>query len=229
MATGAVGRVGGGIEETLNEAGLRRIGAEEYLNASTEGVYCLLSPLDYLKRKDGRIGSEAELFADPAEYECLFRPFARSSRMLVAGHYWDPRQGPYFRPEDVRDVDAFSPQVVSDVSCDLPGALPTTLRACEAKAPFYDVDRKTLRELPPSRNPATITVTAVDNLPSSLPRESSAAFGESLASRLVPYLLGRSVSNGVPDDGRIKNATLCEQGFLTARYSYLEDYASSRD
>ena len=58
---------------------------------------------------------------------------------------------------------------------------------------------------------------AVDNLPSELPRDSSAEFGNGIINEVIPYILGK-------DDGRILNATIAEDGRFLDKYNYLQDY-----
>ena len=58
---------------------------------------------------------------------------------------------------------------------------------------------------------------AVDNLPSELPRDSSAEFGDGILKEVLPYIIG-------PDDKRIDSATITKNGFFQPKYSYLENY-----
>jgi hypothetical protein len=58
---------------------------------------------------------------------------------------------------------------------------------------------------------------AVSNLPSELPANASEGFGAELIKTVLPELLN-------PESEMIKNATICEEGRLTARFSYLQDY-----
>ena len=63
---------------------------------------------------------------------------------------------------------------------------------------------------------------AVDNLPSELPRDSSADFGNDLLTKVLPYVLGK-------DNGMIEKATIAENGRLTQYYQDLQDYAEGRE
>jgi saccharopine dehydrogenase (NAD+, L-lysine-forming) len=58
----------------------------------------------------------------------------------------------------------------------------------------------------------------VDNLPCELPRDASEAFGRDLVERVLPHLAGKD------DEGMIARATIAEDGHLTERFHYLDNY-----
>jgi hypothetical protein len=59
---------------------------------------------------------------------------------------------------------------------------------------------------------------AVGNLPNELPRDASKYFGEQLIKYILPDLLNEG-------SDIIRRATICENGRLTDRFDYLQDYA----
>jgi len=65
-----------------------------------------------------------------------------------------------------------------------------------------------------------IAVMAVDNLPSELPRDSSAEFGDGIVNEVLPFMIEK-------DDGRILNATITHNGQFLNKYQYLSDYINS--
>ena len=105
-----------------------------------------------------------------------------------------------------------------DITCDIDGSVPTTIRSSTIKKPNYYLDRKFFKESKKNKN--NISVMAVDNLPSELPKESSIEFGENIINHLLPYLIDR-------DDGRVLNATITENGYFLKKYNYLNDYLNS--
>ena len=62
-----------------------------------------------------------------------------------------------------------------------------------------------------------MAITAVDNLPSELPRDSSKEFGDGIVNEVIPYMLNN-------DDGRILNATITLNGRFLEKYNYLNNY-----
>ena len=61
---------------------------------------------------------------------------------------------------------------------------------------------------------------AVDNLPSELPRDSSAEFGDGMVKEVLPYVINK-------DDGRIKKATIASNGEFLPTYAYIKDYINN--
>ena len=217
--TGQGGRVSSGVVKILKMAGLRPISAEQYLNDTDTGVFVALSPRAYMKRTDGAEMIETAFFQNPSRgYSSNFLPYAQTADIYISGHFWDPTAPVFFSINDIKQHKKFPITIISDISCDLPGPIPTTLRATSLTAPLYDIDRQTGQEIPLFNNPTAITVTAVDNLPSAIPKDASQAFGTSLLHHMLPYIIGK-------DDSRIANGTICQNGTLTEKFSYLRDYA----
>ena len=106
---------------------------------------------------------------------------------------------------------------MADVSCDMNGPIPATIRSSTIQEPFYGYNPVTEKEGEPfSRN--TITIMAVDNLPCELPRDASENFGKELIEKVLPSLL-------VKDETKlIERATIAKDGKLAPAFEYLNDY-----
>ena len=63
-----------------------------------------------------------------------------------------------------------------------------------------------------------IAVMAVDNLPCELPRDASLGFGEAFLKNVIPAFFNDD-KNGV-----LERARMTQNGKLTKRYAYLQDY-----
>jgi len=111
----------------------------------------------------------------------------------------------------------FKIQVIADVSCDINGPIPSTIRASTIADPFYGYNPEKEEEGEPFL-PGNITVMAVDNLPGELPRNASEDFGKALLENVLPSLIGED------KDGIIERATIVKDGKLTKLFSYLQDY-----
>ena len=68
-----------------------------------------------------------------------------------------------------------------------------------------------------------IVVMAVDNLPCELPKDASEGFGELFLEHVIPAFY-----NG-DKDGVLARAKMTENGKLTARFSYLQDYVDGKE
>ena len=136
-----------------------------------------------------------------------------------SAHFWDPASPIFLTKEQMAHRD-FNISVIADISCDINGPIASTMRATTIADPFYGYDPATGEEEKPFKNPENITVMAVDNLPGELPRDASADFGNQLIENVLHDLFFYGSS---PMLGR---ATICEEGELTERYSYLKGYIS---
>lgn len=216
------GRVSRGALEILEAAGIRRVDPEQYLfQQFEEPVYTQIDADIYTKRKDKSPFGFEDFFAHPEAYVSNFKTFAKTSDMLIMAAYWDPRAPKLFEREFVCDRD-FKISVIADITCDIDGSVPTTVRPTSIRDPVYDFDKSNFMELPAFSDKNQLSVMAVDNLPNELPRDASAAFGDQLIRFVLPYLL--------KDDNQpiIKNAVIAENGKLTDRFAYLQDYLEGK-
>jgi len=216
------GRVTHGVMEMLDEINIRKVSIGEYLATEhfDEPVYVQLEPDAYNKRKDGSAFDFGHFVKNPQEYEGNFLRFARTTDLLISAAYWDPNAPVLFTPEDMRSPD-FRIKVISDITCDIKGSIPSTLRATTIDEPFYGYNPVTEQEEVAFTSPKNITVMSVDNLPTELPRDASVDFGENLINRVLPSLLEDD------SEGIVQRATITENGKLTERYKYLEDWVNS--
>jgi hypothetical protein len=112
--------------------------------------------------------------------------------------------------------------MIGDITCDIEGSIRSTLRASTHASPYYDYDPVTGQERPAFSSPDHVTVMAVDTCPNALPRETSHYFGEMLLEHVI-----RPLAEGRPS-AVLSRATILNNGQLTPRFSYLEDFARER-
>jgi saccharopine dehydrogenase (NAD+, L-lysine forming) len=219
VVTGA-GRVGGGVKEILEILNIPEVETHEFLHLYfEEPVYTVLKSADYNRRKaDGGYDRE-EFYTSPEKYESHFLKFAEAGEMLIAAAYWNPEAPRLFKLDDINSPD-FSLSVIADVTCDIGGSIPTTLRASTILEPVYDVERGTGSEIPAFGSQTSISVMAIDNLPCELPRESSRAFGQMLEQWVIPALLEEN-------SPILERATVARDGDLTLEFMYLKDFVES--
>ena len=133
--------------------------------------------------------------------------------MLIACHYWDPKLPKLFYPKQITEFRNL--KIIGDVTCDINGSVPTTIRSTSIAKPYYSINTDSMKEMELCSK--GIAVMAVDNLPSELPRDASDEFGNSVISEILPYLINK-------DDGRIKRATTASNGKFCSKFSYLNDF-----
>lgn len=221
VATGK-GRVGNGITQILEQLAIREVDPREFVTGNfSEPVFTFLSSADYNRRKtDGRF-ERAEFHQDPGKYESAFSPFSKTADMLIAGAYWDSRAPRLFSKGEMREPD-FKIRIIADITCDINGSIPSTMKPCTIYDPAYDYNPFTESIEPVFSSEKNITVMAIDNLPGEMPRAASKDFGEQLMIQLFPIF-----ATGQDPEGILARARMTtEDGRLTEKFSYLEEYAN---
>ncbi|WP_456463099.1 NAD(P)-dependent oxidoreductase [Lutibacter sp.] len=215
------GRVSNGAKEMLDGMGLKEVSVEEFLTQTfNEPVYVQIDVLDYNKRKDGKIINEVDFFNNPQEYEGDFMRFAKVADMYIACHFYGTGSPYIFTREDAKSAD-FNIKVVADISCDIDGPVASTIRPSTIAEPNYGYNPKTEEEVD-FKDENAIAVMAVDNLPCELPKDASEGFGDSFAKYVIPAFFNND------KDGVLERAKMTENGKLTQRFSYLQDFVDGK-
>jgi saccharopine dehydrogenase (NAD+, L-lysine-forming) len=212
------GRVSRGAMEVLDGMNIRKVTPANFIEKLyNEPVYTQLNTRDYNVPKDGSEFNRQDFYANPESFEGDFLKYARVADILIAGAFWDPDAPVLFKREDILKPD-FKIKVIADITCDIEGSIPSTLRSSTIDQPIYDYNPEIGTEESAFKDEANITVMAVDNLPCELPRNASTDFGKEMVNNVLNHLLG--------DDNErvIRRATITESGQLTERFNYLQDY-----
>ena len=216
------GKVALGAKEILDHLKVKEISDALYLTSKfTEPVYCMVDVMEYTKRIDGKVGDKWEFYKDPSGYESNFMPYAKETDFFIAGHFYGNGAPYLFTRQDAKNS-KFSINLVADISCDVNGPVASTLRASTIADPFYGYDAQTESEVAFDAKDA-ITVMAVDNLPCELPKDASEGFGEMFLEHVLPAFF-----NG-DQRGVLKRAKITEEGKLTERFNYLQDYVDGKE
>jgi alanine dehydrogenase len=212
------GRVARGILEILEALNLQQVDPFSYLNHTYEKpVFTQLHPKDYCTRMDDKGFDLKEFYENPLLFQSSFKPYTQKSDILITGHYWDQNSPVFFTKDDMKD-EKFTIKIVADVSCDIDGPIPCTLRPSTITEPLYGYDPKTESETS-FENENSIGVMAVDNLPCELPRDASEDFGFELVNKVIPHFFNED------KDEVLKRATIAQNGDLGEYFAYLKSYA----
>jgi len=216
------GRVASGVRELLEEMGVRELDVDTYLRGDrySEPVFVQLKPGDYNKRKDGTAFDLKHFFANPGEYEGNFKRFCSETDLFISSAFWDPKAPVLFTREDMLE-DNFCIKVIADITCDIQGSIPSTLRSSMILDPFYGYNPKTGKEEDAFYRDENITIMAVDNLPNELPRDASKMFGKAIKEHVLPLLVNDT------ENAILERATIVKNGKLTERFKYLEEWVKS--
>ena len=212
------GKVGMGAKEILDGMKLKQVSADDFLNKIyTEPVYTQIDVLDYNKRIDGTTPEDNhDFYKHPEAYTSNFERFTKVADIFMAGHFHGNGAPDILTREMLQAVDC-KIKVVADISCDTDGPIACTIRSSTIAEPFYGYLPNENKEVPYS-HPASIMVMAVDNLPCELPKDASEGFGEMFMKHVIPAFF-----NG-DRDGILQRAKITENGKLTERFAYLQDY-----
>lgn len=212
------GRVGSSAKEILQLADIQEVTVQQYLTEQFDvPVFCQLKSEDYYQRKDGKPWDTAHFHAHPTAYISQFLRFAYMTDILVAGAFWNPLAPKLFELSDTQQQE-FRIKLIADVTCDINGSIPTTVKASSIVDPVYDYNPHNGQVALPYSDPAHITVMAVDNLPCELPRDASESFARQLAQNVFYNLMETD------EDLVLQRATIVKKGKLTIKYAYLSDY-----
>ena len=209
------GRVAKGVIELLKQTNIKEVSKENFKNNSFEApIFCNLETKDYVKSNSMNNFDLNHFIQNPREYKSVALQYLKLADVFISAHYWDPASPKIFERDDLIELNNL--KVIGDITCDIDGSVPTTIRSSTIENPNFNIDRNTLKETANK----DIAIMAVDNLPSELPRDSSKEFGDGIVSEVIPYMLNE-------DDGRIMNATITLNGSFLEKYNYLNDYINT--
>ena len=215
------GKVGGGVQEVLDAIKIKKVSTEDYLTKKySQAVYTQIDVLDYNKRKDAKVLDKNDFFQYPQEYVSDFEKFTKVSDIYIAGHF-HANEAPHILTREMLQANTNTIKIVADISCDTNGPIACTLRSSTIEEPFYGYLPSENKEVDVF-HPAAIVVMAVDNLPCELPKDASEGFGDMFLEHVIPAFF-----NG-DKDGILRRAKITENGKLTPRFSYLQDYIAEK-
>ncbi len=216
------GKVGMGAKEILDGMKLKQVSVNDFLNKIySQPVYTQIDVLDYNKRIDGtKSENNRDFYKNPHEYTSNFERFTKVADIFMAGHFHGNGSPNILTREMLQAVDN-KIKVVADISCDVDGPIACTIKASTIADPFFGYLPNENKEVPYT-HPAAIVVMSVDNLPCELPKDASEGFGEMFMEHVIPAFFNND------KDGILQRAKITENGKLTPRFAYLQDYVDGK-
>ena len=211
------GRVARGALELLKFINIKQISKKDFLKKDFNyPVFCNLETSDYVRNNSNVQFNLQHFIKKPSNYISIAEKYLEETNLLISAHYWDPLSPKIFNLKNLYKFNKL--KVIGDITCDINGSIPTTLKSTSIKNPYFYLDRYFNIEISKSLN--AIAIMAIDNLPSELPRDSSEEFGNDIVKEVLPYIIKE-------DDKRIYNATIIKNGNFLSKYLYLETYISN--
>ena len=209
------GRVAKGVIEVLKQTNIKEVSKEKFkIDNFDNPVFCNLETKDYVESNLNKEFDLNHFIKNPKDYKSCALQYLKVADVFISAHYWDPASPKIFNQNDLNKLNHL--KVVGDITCDVDGSVPTTIRSSTIDKPNFYIDRNTFKETVGEG----LAIMAVDNLPSELPRDSSKEFGDGIVSEVIPYILNE-------DDGRVLNATITQNGSFLEKYNYLYDYINT--
>lgn len=222
IVTTGTGRVGLGSVEVLRDMKIREVSPQDFLTQTFEqAVFTHLSSRHYIVAKNGKAFEADHFYNHPDQYCSNFEAYTQVSDIFINGIYWNPKAPAFFTSEQMQQPD-FKIRVIADVTCDLApeSSVPSTLKASTIADPVFGYDPFTKLETNPYQE-HVIDMMTIDNLPSEMPRDASAYFGEQFIQHILPELLIVSHSD------ILKRATVTKDGQLAPYFQYLRSYVAN--
>ena len=216
------GKVGMGAKEMLDGMKLKHVSPDDFLNKIyTQAVYTQIDVLDYNKRLDGKAAdNNSDFYKNPQDYTSNFERFTKVADVFITGHF-HANGSPDILTREMLQAPNCKLKVVADISCDVEGPIASTIRSSTIADPFYGYLPSEKKEVPYT-HPGSIMVMAVDNLPCELPKDASEGFGEMFMQHVIPAFFNND------KDGILQRAKITENGKLTERFTYLQDYVDGK-
>ncbi len=211
------GRVSHGVLELLEKLNIREVTPRAFLSETfDEAVFVHLRSEHYYEHKNHRPWDKSDFYHNPEDYNSVFEPYAKTTDLLINGIFWHAGVPMFFTREEMK-ADDFKIRVIADISCDIPGSIPSTLKSTTIEDPVFGYHPLSETETTPYQS-HTIDVMSVGNLPCEMPFDASIGFGDDLIRSVMPHLL-LSTPNDI-----ITRATIAKNGTLTSKFEYLKDY-----
>jgi hypothetical protein len=199
------------------------VSPEEFLSGDfDEPVFAHLEVEDYYAAKDGSPFNKSVFYKEPELFNATFNRYLSKSDMYIPCHYWSAKADFIFTREDLK-ADDVRLSVVADISCDIDGPVPCTIRSSKIADPIYGYDPIEEEETD-FRADNAIAVMAVDNLPCELPLDASDDFGSELIKEVFPALLKDDKDAII---ARGSQTTL--NGELSSFFGYLDAYVAGKE
>ena len=216
------GKVGMGAKEILDGMKLKQVSPDDFLSKIySQPVYTQIDVLDYNKRIDGtKAENNSDFYNNPEAFTSDFERFSKVADVFMAGHFHGNGSPDIFTRKMLQATDC-KIKVVADISCDVDGPIACTIKASTIAEPFFGYLPSENKEVSYS-HPGSIMVMSVDNLPCELPKDASEGFGEMFMEHVIPAFFNND------KEGILQRAKMTENGKLTPRFAYLQDYVDGK-
>ena len=188
-------------------------------------VFRLQEPL---RAKDGGRFYFKEYLESPGRFESNMDIYLPFFNMLIHANYWDSRYPRVVTKEMINKLwgkKNFCLEFIGDISCDVNGSIELTHKTTTQDNPVFTYDPQRKRFIDGYKEKG-ITILAVDNLPTELPKDSSEDFSKQIRDYIYQIASQgtKDISNHTTMPEEIRQAVITQSGRLTSKFNYLERY-----
>lgn len=182
-----------------------------------------------VKEKNGKDFELLDYYDNPENYVSNFEQYLDKIDVLVNAIYWDERYPVFVSKAYLKaNKENLRLKIISDITCDIDGAIETTYKSTPSDNPAFVYDPFTDSYTDGFKGRGVVDI-AVDNLPAEMPKDSSVGFSTALYP-FVPGIVNANFDKEFEDAGfppEIKRAVIVYKGELTPEYEYLREYIHS--
>jgi len=234
------GNVSKGVQEMLDLLPIINIEPEEVSGTATRADYSRRHIYKAVFKEWHMVepvaaGASFDLqdyYGHPERYRGVFEPYVPYLSVLINAIFWTERYPRLVTKAYLKDLfggeQAPRLRVIGDISCDIEGAIESTVKSTEPGEPVYVYNPLT-GEVTDGCQGTGVVEMAVDILPSELPREASVYFSRVLK----PFLPAMAQCDfSLPFEAcslppEIKRAVIVYRGKLTPDYQYIQSFLDS--
>lgn len=230
------GNVSGGAQAIFDCLPVERI-APEKLSSFVTGrkwnnhtVYLSIFKEEHLVRhKKGNRFDLRDYYQNPQNYISQFDRYLPYLNIIVNAIYWEKQYPKFVTWQNLKELFLGNPAArlygISDITCDVNGAIECNVKTTDSGSPAYLCDPIN-RGITDTHLGDGIVMLAVDNLPCEFAHDASKFFSNRLKG-FVPNILAANFSAPLEKSGLaapIQNAVIVYNGQLTEKYKYMSDF-----
>ena len=197
------------------------------------GTYRKLYKTVFLRKEkfraiDGKEFYFEEYLKNPERFESSLDEHLSYLSMLIHAGYWDERYPRLVTKEMIHELaqkDSFRLNFIGDISCDINGSIELTYKTTTSHNPTFTYNPKREKFIE-GHTSKGITVLAVDNLPTELPKDSSREFSGLIRDYVHQIAIcgAKDITNHTALPEEIQRAVTTKNGKLTKNFSYLKEH-----
>ncbi len=170
-----------------------------------------------------------EYLKNPGQFESNLDVYLPHLNVLINTSYWDKRYPRLVTKKMVERLSRLNPfrlEFIGDITCDVNGSIELTYKATTPQNPVFTYATQR-RQYVDGFQAQGVTILAVDNLPSELPKDASLEFSRSIRDYVYQIALhgATDVTQHAALPAEIRRAVITQRHKLTKDFAYLKKYA----